>query len=161
MEERTELVTLFVTKEEKEKFLELDGNLKAQEQLVFNHLNTIKRRLEQEIRITEDMFSHFEDRVKVLSDNLENTEVSTAKRLEEIYEKIEPSFNKIFSSSNEGYKLINSTINDTVSKLREIEKSLERIDFSRVSRFVEILERFSYLTQEDKELYNLLLERKL
>lgn len=30
MEERTELVTLFVTKEEKEKFLELDGNLKAQ-----------------------------------------------------------------------------------------------------------------------------------
>lgn len=161
MEERTELVTLFVTKEEKEKFLELDGNLKAQEQLVFNHLNTIKRRLEQEIRITEDMFSHFEDRVKVLSDNLENTEVSTAKRLEEIYEKIEPSFNKIFSSSNEGYKLINSTINDTVSKLREIEKSLERIDFSRVSRFVEILERFSYLTQEDKELYKLLLERKL
>ena len=161
MEERTELVTLFVTKEEKEKFLELDGNLKAQEQLVFNHLNTIKRRLEQEIRITEDMFSHFEDRVKVLSDNLENTEVSTAKRLEEIYEKIEPSFNKIFNSSNEGYKLINSTINDTVSKLREIEKSLERIDFSRVSRFVEILERFSYLTQEDKELYKLLLERKL
>lgn len=161
MEERTELVTLFVTKEEKEKFLEFDGNLKAQEQLVFNHLNTIKRRLEQEIRITEDMFSHFEDRVKVLSDNLENTEVSTAKRLEEIYEKIEPSFNKIFSSSNEGYKLINSTINDTVSKLREIEKSLERIDFSRVSRFVEILERFSYLTQEDKELYKLLLERKL
>ena len=161
MEERTELVTLFVTKEEKEKFLELDGNLKAQEQLVFNHLNTIKRRLEQEIRITEDMFSHFEDRVKVLYDNLENTEVSTAKRLEEIYEKIEPSFNKIFSSSNEGYKLINSTINDTVSKLREIEKSLERIDFSRVSRFVEILERFSYLTQEDKELYKLLLERKL
>ena len=161
MEERTELVTLFVTKEEKEKFLELDGNLKAQEQLVFNHLNTIKRRLEQEIRITEDMFSHFEDRVKVLSDNLENTEVSTAKCLEEIYEKIEPSFNKIFSSSNEGYKLINSTINDTVSKLREIEKSLERIDFSRVSRFVEILERFSYLTQEDKELYKLLLERKL
>lgn len=128
---------------------------------MFNHLNTIKRRLEQEIRITEDMFSHFEDRVKVLSDNLENTEVSTAKRLEEIYEKIEPSFNKIFSSSNEGYKLINSTINDTVSKLREIEKSLERIDFSRVSRFVEILERFSYLTQEDKELYRLLLERKL
>lgn len=161
MEERTELVTLFVTKEEKEKFLELDGNLKAQEQLVFNHLNTIKRRLEQEIRITEGMFSHFEDRVKVLSDNLENTEVSTAKRLEEIYEKIEPSFNKIFSSSNEGYKLINSTINDTVSKLREIEKSLGRIDFSRVSRFVEILERFSYLTQEDKELYKLLLERKL
>ena len=161
MEERTELVTLFVTKEEKEKFLELDGNLKAQEQLVFNHLNTIKRRLEQEIRITEDMFSHFEDRVKVLSDNLENTEVSTAKHLEEIYEKIEPSFNKIFSSSNEGYKLINSTINDTVIKLREIEKSLERIDFSRVSRFVEILERFSYLTQEDKELYKLLLERKL
>lgn len=161
MEERTELVTLFVTKEEKEKFLELDGNLKAQEQLVFNYLNTIKRRLEQEIRITEDMFSHFEDRVKVLSDNLENTEVSTAKRLEEIYEKIEPSFNKVFSSSNEGYKLINSTINDTVSKLREIEKSLERIDFSRVSRFVEILERFSYLTQEDKELYKLLLERKL
>lgn len=150
-----------MTKEEKEKFLELDGNLKAQEQLVFNHLNTIKRRLEQEIRITEDMFSHFEDRVKVLSDNLENTEVSTTKRLEEIYEKIEPSFNKIFSSSNEGYKLINSTINDTVSKLREIEKSLERIDFSRVSRFVEILERFSYLTQEDKELYKLLLERKL
>lgn len=161
MEERTELVTLFVTKEEKEKFLELDGNLKAQEQLVFNHLNTIKRRLEQEIKITEDMFSHFDERVKYLSENLGDTETRTAKELEEIYDKIEPSFQKLFSVSSKGYGQINSVIKDTLDKLKDIEKSLERIDFKRAERFVDILERFSSLTKEDKELYKLLLERKL
>lgn len=161
MEERTELVTLFVTKEEKEKFLALDGNIKAQEQLVFNHLNTIKRRLEQEIRVTEDMFSHFDERVETLSKNLENTETNTAKKLEEIYNKIEPNFQKVFSVSNKGYGQINSVIKDTLDKIRDIEKSLERIDFRRAERFVDILERFSSLTKEDKELYKLLIEHKL
>lgn len=122
MKERTELVTLFVTKEEKEKFLELDRNLKEQERLVFNHLSNIKRKLEQEIKVIEDMFSHFDEKVKLLSNRLEGVETKKAKKLEEIYEKI---------------------------------------DFSRVAKFIEILERFSYLTQEDKELYKLLLECKL
>lgn len=161
MEERTKLVTLFVTKEEKEKFLELDGNLKAQEQLVFNHLNTIKSRLEQEIKITKDMFSHFDERVKYLSENLGDTETRTAKELEEIYDRIEPSFKKVFSVSSKGYSQINSVIRDTLDKLRDIEKSLERIDFRRAEKFVDILERFSSLTKEDKELYKLILERKL
>lgn len=161
MEERTELVTLFVTKEEKEKFLELDGNLKAQEQLVFNHLNTIKSRLEQEIKITEDMFSHFDERVKYLAENLEETETCTAKKLEEIYDRIEPSFQKVFSVSSKGYGQINSVIKDTLDKLKDIEKSLERIDFRRAEKFVNILKSFSSPIQEDKELYKLLLERKL
>ena len=136
MEERTELVTLFVTKEEKEKFLALDGNLKEQEQLVFNYLNKVKRMLEQEIKVAEDMFSHFDDRVKFMTEVLEDIETRTAKKLEEIYEKLEPSFQKIFSVSNKGYSQIDSKIGSTLEKLRDIERSLERIDFRRAERFL-------------------------
>ena len=138
-EQRTRSVYLWVTDSVADKVQEYQDDLKKREEIILDFLKDGEVRIKREVKYIQECLNFY----KTLTDDLKEG-------FKKVQKEFQDSISEIYDSSVE--------VKNTVT---EIKKSLDKVDIYGADKLLDVVEKFSYMSDKEKELLSKLLNTEL
>lgn len=155
-QERTEWISMNVSKAIKNEFEMAKDNKSLQDEIIRRFLKSETEWLENELKDIDEVTIRYRARLIGIKDAFSKAQDSYVKEIEDIYNKSAETFSKAQGVS----KLLEVETQKTVDIIKSLAKSIEYIDVRPLERMISVVEKFNSMTIEEKELINLLINKK-
>ena len=156
-ESRSEIISMWVTPSVAEKVKEYKDNIKEREKIVLEYLNKGKEQLKNEINYIKESLGFYKELTENLKSCFEKVEKEFKQSLQEIYETTEEDYVKMYRRNVDIINKVEDSVSKVKGKMEDLQKSVCDCNVYGVDKILEVVERFSAMTEKEKELLSRLL----
>lgn len=156
-ESRSEIISMWVTPSVAEKVKEYEDNIKEREKIVLQYLNKGKETLKSEINYIKESLGFYRELTDNLKSCFEKVEKEFKESLQEIYETTEEDYIKMYRRNIDLIDKARNSVNKVKEEMKDLQKSVRSCDIYGVDKLLEVVERFSRMSENEKDLLSKLL----
>lgn len=156
-ESRSEIISMWVTPSVAEKVKEYEDNIKEREKIVLQYLNKGKEQLKFEINYIKESLGFYKELTDNLKSCFEKVEKEFKESLQEIYETTEEDYIKMYRRNIDLIDKARNSVNKVKEEMKDLQKSVRSCDIYGVDKLLEVVERFSRMSENEKDLLSKLL----
>ena len=156
-EVRSEVISMWVTPSVAEKVKEYEDNVKEREQIVLQYLNKGKEQLKIEINYIKQSLGFYKELADNLKSCFEKVEKEFKQSLQEIYETTEEDYVKMCRRNIDFINKVENSVNKAKEKMKDLQTSVRDCNVYGADKLLEVVERFSEMSEKEKDLLSKLL----
>lgn len=157
-ESRSEIISMWVTPSVAEKVKEYEDNIKEREKIVLQYLNKGKETLKSEINYIKESLGFYRELTDNLKSCFEKVEKEFKESLQEIYEITEEDYVKMYRRNIDFINKVEDSANKAKEKMKDLQNSIRDCNIYGADKLLEVVTKFSRMSNEEKELLSKLLE---
>ena len=160
-EPRNRSIYMWVTDSVADKVQEYETDLKKREEIILNFLKDGEVRIKRETQYIKDCLTFYKDLLDSLEKGFKKVQKEFEENISETYEATQENYRKMLDRNNDLISKIINTSDVAKKSLSDISKSLENTRVYGADKLLDVVERFSNMTNEEKELLSKLLNTEL
>lgn len=159
-ENRNRVVSVWVTDSVAEKVQQYETDLKKREEIILDFLKNGEVRIKREVKYIQECLTFYKDLVDSLEKGFKKVQEEFETNISETYEATQENYAKMYDRNKTLiFKILNSS--DVAKKsISDISKSLENTRIYGADNLLEVVERFSNMSDREKDLLSKLLNYK-
>ena len=161
-EKRTEYVGLYLTPELAKQVKEADNNKELQDKLLKKFVTDETEWLKEEIQNMDDITLIYRAKLLTIKDNFSKVQDVYVDEISNLCSKTYESFTPI----NNHFEKVTNKLKEVVEKVEGVSKTISDltnklgyIDYSRLERLLDAIDRFNKMSESEKKLIELLLQK--
>jgi hypothetical protein len=155
-ENRTELVSLWMTPEAAREINAVKDNDKLKDQIIKTFIQREKDWLESEITEMDEYTVRYRAKLLTIRDSFEKAQGSYQDELEAIFKSASDTFSKIGGLVAD----VKATTDIAMSHVTKLRDNILYIDVDRLERLLTAVERYNSMRDDEKELIKLIIQGK-
>ena len=156
-ESRSEIISMWVTPSVAEKVKEYEDNIKEREKIVLEYLNKGKEQLKFEINYIKQSLGFYKELTDNLKSCFEKVEKEFKQSLQEIYGTTEEDYVKMCRRNIDFINKVENSVNKAKEKMKDLQTSVRDCNVYGADKLLEVVERFSRMSEKEKDLLSKLL----
>ena len=156
-EVRSEVISMWVTPSVAEKVKGYEDNIKEREKIVLQYLNEGKEQLKSEINYIKESLGFYKELTDNLKSCFEKVEKEFKESLQEIYEITEEDYIKMYRRNIDLIDKVKCSVNKVKEEMKDLQMSVRDCNIYGVDKLLEVVERFSRMSEKEKDLLSKLL----
>ena len=156
-EVRSEVISMWVTPSVAEKVKEYEDNIKEREKIVLQYLNKGKKQLKFEINYIKQSLGFYKELTDNLKSCFEKVEKEFKESLQEIYATTEEDYVEMCRRNIDFINKVESSVNKAKEKMKDLQTSVRDCNVYGADKLLEVVERFSSMSEKEKDLLSKLL----
>jgi hypothetical protein len=152
-EERNEYVSIYVTKSLKQEFELAKDNQTLKETIIRNYLSSERDWLNEELKQIDESTVKYSAKLIGIKDKFQEANSSYVEEVENIYKNANETFRKLDTITVKTQK----NIEYTKDRLSDVLKKINDIDFSKLDRLINTIDKFNSMNKEELDLLKKLL----
>jgi hypothetical protein len=152
-EERNEYVSIYVTKSLKQEFELAKDNQTLKEKIIRDYLSGEKDWLEDELKQIDESTIKYSAKLIGIKDKFQDANSAYVEQVEAIYNNANETFKKLDGVAIQTQK----NIEYTKERLSDVLKQINNIDFSKLDRLINTVDKFNNMSSEELDLLKKLL----
>ena len=156
-EVRSEVISMWVTPSVAEKVKEYEDNIKEREQIVLQYINKGKKQLKFEINYIKQSLGFYKELTDNLKSCFEKVEKEFKESLQEIYAMTEEDYIKMCCRNIDFINKVENSVNKAKEKMKDLQTSVRDCNVYGADKLLEVVERFSRMSEKEKDLLSKLL----
>ncbi len=160
--QKTELVSLWVTKEVAKQLNEVKDSDKLKDEIIRRLVTDEIGWLNNEVEQMDEAVLRYKAKLLTIKDNFGKAQdaycteiVAAIERSESVFKPIEENFDNLKSS----IQTIDSQINGVSKCLSDLNQKIGYIDYTRLEKLLDAVDRFNKMSDAEKELITLILNK--
>lgn len=155
-EERSEIISMWVTPKVKKDFAMASDNKELQDKIISNYIKSESDWLESEMKEIDESVIKYRAKLITIREKFKEANSSYVDEIEGIYNSAATSLNKIDSLS----ETLTKKMDPIYNKIKDISSKIGYINVDRLERLLDVTERFGKLSKDEKSLISLILKSK-
>ena len=160
-EQRTRSVYLWVTDSVADKVQEYQDDLKKREEIILDFLKDGEVNIKREVKYIQECLNFYKTLTDDLKEGFKKVQKEFQDSISEIYEETEEDYVKMCKRNIDFLNKIKNSSVEVKNTVSEIKKSLDKVDIYGADKLLEVVEKFSYMSDKEKELLSKLLNTEL
>ena len=160
-EQRTRSVYLWVTDSVADKVQEYQDDLKKREEIILDFLKDGEVRIKREVKYIQECLNFYKTLTDDLKEGFKKVQKEFEDSISEIYEETEEDYVKMCKRNIDFLNKIKNSSVEVKNTVTEIKNSLDKVDIYGADKLLEVVEKFSYMSDKEKELLSKLLNTEL
>ena len=156
-EVRSEVISMWVTPSVAEKVKGYEDNIEEREKIVLQYLNEGKEQLKSEINYIKESLGFYKELTDNLKSCFEKVEKEFKESLQEIYETTEEDYIKMYRRNIDLIDKAKCSVNKVKEEMKDLQMSVRDCNIYGVDKLLEVVERFSRMSEKEKDLLSKLL----
>lgn len=156
-EVRSEVISMWVTPSVAEKVKEYEDNIKEREKIVLQYLNKGKKQLKFEINYIKQSLGFYKELTDNLKSCFEKVEKEFKESLQEIYATTEEDYVEMCRRNIDFINKVENSVNKAKEKMKDLQTSVRDCNVYGADKLLEVVERFSSMSEKEKDLLSKLL----
>ena len=153
----SEVISMWVTPSVAEKVKEYEDNIKEREKIVLQYLNKGKKQLKFEINYIKQSLGFYKELTDNLKSCFEKVEKEFKESLQEIYATTEEDYVKMCCRNIDFINKVENSVNKAKEKMKDLQTSVRDCNVYGADKLLEVVERFSSMSEKEKDLLSKLL----
>lgn len=153
-EERTELVSVWVTKTAKKEIDAAKDNKALAESIVKNYLTSERDWLESEIKEMDDVTIKYKAKLVGIRESFEQAQTLYVEQIEKIYSEASSQFSRLDNVADK----LDAKLNGSKKSIEELSKKISYINTDRLVKLLDALDKYESMSPEQKQLISLIIK---
>lgn len=159
-EQRNKIVSLWVTDSVAEKVQQYETDLKKREDIILEFLKDGEVSIKKEVKYIQECLNFYKTLTDNLKEGFEKVQKEFKENLSRIYEETEEDYVRMYKRNNEFITKISNSSSQAKNTINNIKDSLKNVDIYGADKLLEVVERFSNMSDKEKDLLSKLLNYK-
>lgn len=159
-EQRNRIVSLWVTDSVAEKVQQYETDLKKREDIILEFLKDGEVSIKKEVKYIQECLNFYKTLTDNLKEGFEKVQKEFKENLSRIYEETEEDYVRMYKRNNEFITKISNSSSQAKNTINNIKDSLKNVDIYGADKLLEVVERFSNMSDKEKGLLSKLLNYK-
>lgn len=159
-EQRNKIVSLWVTDSVAEKVQQYETDLKKREDIILDFLKDGEVSIKKEVKYIQECLNFYKTLTDNLKEGFEKVQKEFKENLSRIYEETEEDYVRMYKRNNEFITKISNSSSQAKNTINNIKDSLKNVDIYGADKLLEVVERFSNMSDKEKDLLSKLLNYK-
>lgn len=156
-EQRTRSVYLWVTDSVADKVQEYQDDLKKREEIILDFLKDGEVRIKREVKYIQECLNFYKTLTDDLKEGFKKVQKEFQDSISEIYEETEEDYVKMCKRNIDFLNKIKNSSVEVKNTVTEIKKSLDKVDIYGADKLLDVVEKFSYMSDKEKDILSKLL----
>lgn len=160
-EQRNRVISVWVTDSVAEKVHQYDTDLKKREEIILDFLKDGEVKIKREVKYIQECLNFYKSLTEDLKEGFMKVQKEFEDSLSKIYEETEEDYVKMCKRNIDFLTKIRNSSVEVKNTVTEIKKSLDKVDIYGADKLLDVVEKFSYMSDKEKELLSKLLNTEL